>query len=91
MVVLLRVLTFFRSYVVLRALVLSSLVLPQILILRSIIVSVLNMLVSLIDFSLFSFVVQIWNFLGMTENVMIIIFAYLVVWWNRIFMRVVPV
>ncbi len=91
MVVLLRVLTFFRSYVVLRALVLSSLVLPQILILRSILNSVLNMLVSLIDFSLFSFVVQIWNFLGMTENVMIIIFAYLVVWWNRIFMRVVQV
>lgn len=66
---------------------LFTLIFPQILFMRSLINELLsNYTQSVAGNSLFPKFIQIWNFFGMTDNVLTLLTAYFFVWANRVFL-----
>lgn len=84
------VLTILRTISWVRAITLLTLIYPQILFMRALISELLiSYTQSVSGSSLFVYFIQIWNFFGMTDNVLTLLGAYFFTWANKTFLSVI--
>lgn len=84
------ILTILKTISWVRAITLLTLIYPQILFMRALISELLiSYTQSVAGSSLFVYFIQIWNFFGMTDNVLTLLGAYFFTWANKTFLAVI--
>jgi len=84
------ILTILKTISWVRAITLLTLIYPQILFMRALISELLiSYTQSVAGSSLFVYFIQIWNFFGMTDNILTLLGAYFFTWANKTFLSVI--